>query len=228
MVSSRRRRSSSPKPIERVHDLDERRLARCGVDGPGSAHDRTHLHLVDLGKDQPHSAPAHAEHRVRLGEHADPLAHVLVDRFLERRQELVQRRIQQPDRHRQAGHRAEDALEVRLLHGQDPLERGAAPLRRVGHDHVPDHRQPLLGHEHVLGAAEADALGAELPRLRGVLGRVGVRADGEPAEPVRPLEHRLEVLVDLRRHDGDASEDHAARAAVDRQEIAFSELVAVE
>ncbi len=34
---------------ERVHDLDERRLARPLLDGRGGPHDRPHLHLVDLG-----------------------------------------------------------------------------------------------------------------------------------------------------------------------------------
>ena len=211
-----------------MHDLDERRLARCGVDGPGGAHDRPHLHLVDLGEDQPHAAAPHAEHRVRLLEHANPLAHVLVDGLLERGQELVERRIEQPDRHRHAGHRAEDALEVRLLHGENPLQGGAAAVGRVGEDHLPHHRQPLLDHEHVLGAAEADPLRAELARLGGILGRVGVRADGEPTKPVSPLEHRLEVLVDLRRHEGNLAEDHAARAPVDRQQIALRELMAVD
>ena len=53
---------------------------------------------------------------------------------------------------------------------------GAPPLVLVaGEDHVAHDREPLLGHEHVLGPAEADALGAELARLRGVVGRVGVR-----------------------------------------------------
>ena len=70
-----------------------------------------------------------------------------------------------------------------------------------GHDHLAHDRQPLLGQEHVLGAAEADPLGAELARLGGVLGRVGVRAHLQPADLVRPAEDRLEVLVDLRRDE---------------------------
>ena len=46
----------------------------------------------------------------------------------------------------------------------------------LGQDHLLHDRQPLVAEEHVLGAAEADALGAELARAGGVLGRVGVRA----------------------------------------------------
>ena len=50
------------------------------------------------------------------------------------RQELVQRRVEQPDRDRQARHRLEDALEVGLLHRQQPVERAAPalPRRRPG------------------------------------------------------------------------------------------------
>ena len=98
----------------------------------------------------------------------DPLAHA-ARRLASstRRQELVQRRIEQTDRHRQAGHRLEDALEVRLLHRQQLVERGAALVpRRAARIIARTTGRRSLGHEHVLGAAEADALGAELARLR--------------------------------------------------------------
>ncbi len=88
--------------------------------------------------------------------------------------------------------------------------------------------QAVVGHEHVLGAAEADALGAELARLGRVLGRVRVRAHLEAAHLVGPAEDRLEVLVDLRRHERDGAEDDASGAAVDREQVVFAEVVAVE
>ena len=50
------------------------------------------------------------------------------------------------------------------------------PVSVVGEDHLLHDRQPLLAEEHVLGAAEADPLGAELARPRRVLRVVGVRA----------------------------------------------------
>ena len=80
----------------------------------------------------------------------------------------------------------------------------------------------------MLGAAEADALGAELAGLGGVLGRVGVRADAEAPELVRPAEDRAEALVDLRRDERHGADDHAARAAVDRQAVALGELVVAD
>jgi hypothetical protein len=113
IVSERSRLSSSAN--ERMHDLDERRLAGPLLDSRRGPDDRPHLHLVDLGPEQPEAAAARAEHRVRLLERLDPLAHSVVARLLERRQELVQGRVEQPDRHGQPGHRLEDSLEVALL-----------------------------------------------------------------------------------------------------------------
>ena len=65
------------------------------------ARDRAHLHLVDLRPLDAEPAAARAEHRVRLGERLDPAAHPLVRRLLERREELVQRRIEEADGDRQ-------------------------------------------------------------------------------------------------------------------------------
>ena len=110
------------------------------------------------------------------------------------REELVQRRVEQPDRHRQAAHRVEQALEVLLLERQQLVERLAAVLLGLGHDHRPHLGLAVGGHEHVLGAAQADPLGAELARLGGVLGRVGVGAHAERAQLVGPAQHGLEVL----------------------------------
>ena len=72
----------------------------------------------------------------------------------------------------------------------------------------------------MLGAAEADALGSELPRLGGILGRVGVRPHPQPAQLVGPVEDRAEVLVDRGRHEPDGADDHASGAAVDRDHVA--------
>ena len=140
-------------------------------------------------------------------------------------QELVQRPVEQADRDRQAGHRLEDPLEVALLDRQQPLERGAAALLVLRQDHLAHQGEPLHVGEHVLGAAEADALRAELARLRGVAGRVRVRAHLEPAQLVGPLEDRPEVLVDLRRHELDRADDHVAARAVDRDHVALVQLV---
>ena len=129
--------------------------------------------------------------------------------LLEVRQELVERRVDQADDDRQAVHRLEDALEVALLEdlelGHRGVERGdrrllvggqlaagrracaLARVARVGdEDRAADDLEPLALAEHVLGPAQADAAGAVAPGLGGLLGLVGVRPDGHPAESRRP------------------------------------------
>ena len=137
----------------------------------------------------------------------------------------MQRRVEQPDRDRQPGHRLEDRLEVGLLEREEPVERVAAPGLVGREDHLLHDGQPLLAEEHVLGAAEPDALRSELAGLRGVVGVVGVRAHLEAAQLVGPLEDRLEVLVDRGRHERNLADDDAAGAAVDRDHVALAQLV---
>ena len=93
----------------------------------------------------------------------------------------MERWVEQADRHRVARHRLEDPLEVGLLHRQQVLEGGTSLGLGGGEDHLLDVWEPILRHEHVLGAAQPDSLGAELARLRRVLGRVGVGANPQPA-----------------------------------------------
>ncbi len=225
-----------PVGDERDHDLDLRLL---GVPArrERAAHDRAHLHHVDLGVHEREAAPARAEHRVRLVQLADARVDALEPVVLGARrrpleldgerdgvgQELVQRRVEQPDRDRQARHRAQDALEVGLLHRQETLERRLAALLVARHDHLADDRQALLRHEHVLGAAEPDALGAEAACALGVLGRVGVGADAQAPPLVRPGADREEVLRDDGGDERDRAEDQLAGAAVDRDHVALAD-----
>ena len=80
--------------------------------------------------------------------------------------------------------------------------------------------------EHVLGAAEADALRAVAPGLRGLLGLVGVGPDPHPADLVGPAEDLLELgLVLEPRLDGrQRAEVERARRAVEADPVAFLEL----
>ena len=57
----------------------------------------------------------------------------------------------------------------------------ASSSRRLGEDHPAHDRQAVLAEEHVLGAAQADALGAELAGVGGVGTVVGVGPHGELA-----------------------------------------------
>ena len=69
---------------------------------------------------------------------------------------------------------------------------------------------------------------AEVARLGGIVGRVGVGAHLQPAQLVGPAEDRLEVLVDLRRDERHLADDHPAGAAVDRDRVALGELLAAD
>src|SRR5262249_57157956 len=92
---------------------------------------------------------------------------------------------------------------VALLHRQKLPERRTTAGLAFGEDHLADDRQPVLRHEHVLCAAEADALRTELARLDGVCRCVGIPSDAEPAVVVPPPEDRLEIVVHLWRGDRD-------------------------
>ena len=127
---------------ERDHDLrDDARRLRSPTSA-GGLEDRAHLHRVDLGVGDREAAAAVTEHRVELVEILDALLEPrrretpssvgeLLDLLLLVRQELVERRIEQANRDRQAAHLAEDLDEVPLLVGQELRERASrAPRRR--------------------------------------------------------------------------------------------------
>ena len=75
-------------------------------------------------------------------------------------EELVQRRVEEPDGDRQAVHGLEDLDEVGPLERQQLVEDLLALLVGLGEDEVLD-EQAAFAEEHVLGAAQADALGPE-------------------------------------------------------------------
>ena len=103
--------------------------------------------------------------------------------------------------------------------GEQRLERRPPLVLGASHDHLTDDRQPVVGHEHVLGAAEADAFGAELARLRRILRRVRVRPDAQPASLVGPPEDGLGNARPSGRDTRHPSGDDAPAAAVDRDHV---------
>jgi hypothetical protein len=80
------------------------------------------------------------------------------------RQELVQRRIDRSDGDGLSLHRLEDAVEISALQRQKIEDRFFPIGDVVREDHALHDRQPVLSEEHVLGAAKADAAGAERRR----------------------------------------------------------------
>ena len=156
---------------QRHHDLRHHRLAGALAGLDRGLEDRARLHLGDLGIGDGDAAAAEAEHRIELGKLVRAMRELLRidahrggdlgDLLLAMRQELVQRRIEQPDRHRQALHDLEQLDEIAALHRQELGERRAPRLLVVGEDHLAHRLDARLVEEHVLGAAEPDAFGAE-------------------------------------------------------------------
>ena len=113
-------------------------------------------------------------------------------------------------------------------YGSSFFERVAAFLFVLGQDHRPHRLDAVALEEHVLGAAQADAFGAELAGPLGVGRRVGVRADLHRAILVGPAHHRGEVAGELRRLRGDLAGHHFAGRAVDRERVFVGERLAAD
>ena len=89
-------------------------------------------------------------------------------------------------------------------------------------------RQAILGEEHVLGAAQPDAFGAERARLKRIARNVGVGAHAHSAEWLGPAHQLLQLgIVRSRRHRVQLAVDYAAGDAVERNPIALLQRFAV-
>jgi hypothetical protein len=91
--------------------------------------------------------------------------------------EFVQRRIDGANGHGTSVHREEDAFEVLALQRKQLGQRGLAIVDVVCENHLAHGTDLALTEEHVLGAAEADALSTEGHGVLTLIGLVGVRAD---------------------------------------------------
>ena len=183
---------------ERHHDLDARHAADLDPLARPPRGSRATASANRPGNDDAEPDAAQPQHRVLLVQLVHRLQHAQValallaaglgDRDAHGQlgdvgQELVQRRIEQPDGDRQPVHRLEDADEVLALQRQQLLQLGRLLLVGVGQDQPLDQLAPLA-EEHVLGAAQPDALRAEAAGARGILRVVGVRAHRHAARAV--------------------------------------------
>ena len=221
--------------------------------GSGLGH-RPGLHEEQAGDLDPEPDAAQPEHRVLLVEapHVGQQGRgALVDlaallgqgdldaQVGEVRQELVQRRVEEPDGDGQAVHRLEDLGEVLALQRQERGQRLLDAGLVLGDDQLL-HQLAPLAEEHVLGAAQADALGAEATCAGGVLGGVGVGPHPQAAGAVGvrhdPRDRVGEVVVELLAlevayddgvGDRDRAGEHLARRAVDGDHVSLADGLAV-
>jgi hypothetical protein len=106
------------------------------------------------------------------------------------------------------------------LHRHNLLERAGTLLRVLGHDHFAHRLDAAGAEEHMLGAAEADALGAEFARDFGIARSVGVSAQAEAALTISPFHELAEMVRHHGLHGRHAAGDHFAGAAVERKVFA--------
>ncbi len=132
----------------------------------------------------------------------------------------MQRRIEQPDRDRQALHDLEQLDEIRALHRQQFRQCGAARLLVLGEDHLAHGADAGFLEEHVLGAAQPDALGAELDGGARIVRRVGVDADAELADLIGPAHQRAEFAGQFRLDHRHPPGQHLAERTVDGDDVA--------
>ena len=192
---------------------------------------RPHLHLVEPGLDdtQPHAAGA--DHRVHLVQatNGGQLESAVVvqlsegfgdDQPLQLWQELMEGRVEKTDGDWKAVHHGEDALEVGLLGGRQFGECVSFLAGDVAENQSSNKRQTVVGQEHVLGAAQADAFGAEVAGVGSVGRVVGVGAHsnryvGARANLICPIEQRLQLCRGFGRRGVRTTEEDLTSATVD-------------
>ncbi len=139
------------------------------------------------------------------------------------RQELVDRRIQQPDGNRVRGHDLEQLLEIGPLQGQQLVQGRLALLGGIGHDHLDDDRQPLRVVEHALGARQTDSFGAISQGPAGVVRQVGIGPDLQLRHLVRPAQQDAELLGEVRLDRRDLPHVHLTAGTVDGNDVTLAE-----
>ncbi|MNZ99109.1 hypothetical protein D3C78_1184200 [compost metagenome] len=109
------------------------------------------------------------------------------------RQEFVQRRVEQADRHRQAVHDLEQFGEIRTLHRQKLVERCPPALFTFRKDHLTHHMDAVALEEHMFGAAQPNTLSAKGAGGAGVSRRIGIGAHRHAAQAIGPLHQLAEI-----------------------------------
>ena len=144
--------------------------------------------------------------------------------------------VEQPNGDREPVHGFEDADEVPLLQGKEASVRGLLLGVGLGEDHLAHRVDAFLTEEHVLGAAQTDALSPAGACVRGLVGRVRVGAHAETSPTVgdrhQPLERvpdpllaRIRVarasLLEHRLFERQLAHEDVAGEPVDRDRVAF-------
>ena len=144
------------------------------------------------------------------------------------RQEFVERWIEQTHGDRQVVHRLENAFEVLPLERKQFLQSGS-PSRFIFRENHGSHVDDSIRlKEHVLGSAQADTFGTEVPCLLAVLGRVGVRANRHRSILVRPFHELGEITGQLGVLRFNRTQHDFTRCAIQTDDIFGTQRFAVD
>src|SRR5262245_9303661 len=127
--------------------------------------------------------------------------------------------IEEANRHRQTVHNAKDGLKIAFLHSQNLLQRFASLALRFCHDHLAHSHNAVLGKKHMLGPAQPNAFGTELPGDLCIARRVRVAPHPELAITVSPCHELRKVAPEVCLNERCLAQDHLAGGAVDGQEL---------
>ena len=219
----------------RDHDLRDARLAGLGQFG-GALEDGPDLHLAHFGIGDAEADTPVTHHRVGLMERFAPLLDILHIDAQRPGQlglllgalgyEFVQRRVKEADRHRQAFHGFQRALQRGLDEGEEFVQSRSAFPGGIAEDHLAEVEEGLiraLTVEHVLRPEQSDPFGTEHSRHPGVLGRVGVGSDTHRAERVGHRHEPLEARILGRVHHRQGAHVDVALGSVQGDDVPFLE-----
>ena len=136
-------------------------------------------------------------------------------------QKLMERWVEQPDRHRQAVHDLEQFDEVLALHGQQPEQRLTAAFLILGHNHLAHSDDTVLVEEHVLGAAQSDPFGAVMASGLGIGRGFCVGAHLHAAHLIGPFDDLAKITGKLGLDGLHLAQHNLAGAAVDGDLVAL-------
>ena len=135
-------------------------------------------------------------------------------------QEFMQRRIEQADGDRQAGHDGEKLGEIRALHGQKLVQSRTAASFVFSQNHLAHDMDAPALEEHVFGTAKANTFSPEGAGGTRIRRRIGIGAHGHATRRIRPGHQPAKIAGQFRLDHGHFAAHQMAGRSVDSHQIA--------
>ena len=193
--------------------------------------DGTRLHLSDFRIGIAQTAATVTQHRIVFAKgfhtlldvlqtYTHGFGHLLLSLQI-MRYKLVQRRVEQTNGNRIAGHSLEDALEVGLLIRQNLVQSLTAAFCIFCQNHFAHGFDLLTFEEHVLRTAQTDTYGTKATGHRSIVRRIGIGTHLQLRIFVGQVHQFGKVTGKFGSFRFNLSLVHFTRTAVQRNEIAF-------